>query len=402
MERLVDRAARLPGSVVDAALAAGLAVAITVRILVAHEPQAAPQDAFAYGLGIAIAALALFRRRAPLVVLVATALLLQTYYSLDYPGISPALPLSVALATATAAGHVRWALAIAVWFVVAPLVYRLAIDPQPVMQVIGDEVNDAVLLGAVLLLGDAIRSRRALDREHSLLRAERERSEQLLLSILPASVAARLKRSREPIAETLPEATVLFADIVGFTRLSAHLPAIEVVSTLDELFGAFDELAAARGLDKIKTIGDAYMIAAGVPDPRPDHAEAAADMALAMLDEVARRPSPDGRPLRLRIGIDTGPVVAGVIGRDRFAYDVWGDTVNTASRMESSGVPGRIQVTARTYERLRDRYVLEPRGTVGVKGKGEMSTYFLLGRADGDGRGTATEGRAVDPSPAGG
>jgi adenylate cyclase len=173
---------------------------------------------------------------------------------------------------------------------------------------------------------------------------------------------------------------VLFADIVDFTRRSERIAPEQVVQALNDLFSVFDQLARQRGLEKIKTIGDAYMVAGGLPDPRPDHAQAVAEMALAMRDEVARRTDPGGQPLAVRIGIDTGPVVAGVIGTSKFSYDLWGDTVNTASRMESEGVAGCIQVTARTYERLRDGYRFERRGPIPVKGKGEIVTYFLVGR----------------------
>ena len=152
------------------------------------------------------------------------------------------------------------------------------------------------------------------------------------------------------------------------------------MQVLNELFSVFDRLARQRGLEKIKTIGDAYMVVGGPPDPRPDHAQAVADMALAMREEVARRSDPSGRPLQVRIGIDTGPVVAGVIGTSKFSYDLWGDTVNTASRMESDGVAGCIHVTARTYQRLKHGYRFEKRGPIDVKGKGELVTYFLLGR----------------------
>jgi adenylate cyclase len=173
---------------------------------------------------------------------------------------------------------------------------------------------------------------------------------------------------------------VLFADLVDFTRRSQRISPAQVVAALNELFSAFDRLAQRQGVEKIKTIGDAYMVAGGLPDPRPDHAQAVAEMALAMQAEVARRADPRGQPLQVRIGIDTGPVEAGVIGTAKFSYDLWGDTVNTASRMESHGVAGCFQVTARTYQRLRDGYRFQRRGPIQVRGMGEMVTYFLVGR----------------------
>jgi adenylate cyclase len=232
----------------------------------------------------------------------------------------------------------------------------------------------------VLVLGEAVRSRQALDREHRLLLAEQERSERLLLNVLPAPIAARLKQGEGVIADAFPEVTVLFADLVDFTRRSQRIGPAQVVATLNELFSAFDELAQRHGLEKIKTIGDAYMVAGGLPNPRPDHAQAIAEMALAMQAEVTRRTDPSGQPLAVRIGIDTGPVEAGVIGTAKFSYDLWGDTVNTASRMESHGIAGCIQVTERTYQRLRDGYRFQRRGPIPVRGKGEMVTFLLVGR----------------------
>jgi class 3 adenylate cyclase len=376
-----SRLRRLPAPVVDAGLAVALAVAVTVAINVGPA-QGEPPDALAYALGLLIAAWSLARRRWPLAVLLASAATLYFYNQFAYPGLFSAVPLSVALATAWAAGRRGWALAIAIWFGGTPLVFLAVADlPQETTtQLVYGSVSDLALLAAVLLLGEAVRGRRALDQAHRLLLAERERSEQLLLNVLPAPIAARLKQGEEVIADGFPEVTVLFADLVDFSRRSQETTPERVVRMLDDLFSALDGLAERYGLEKIKTIGDAYMVAGGLPQPRPDHAEAVAEMALAIREEVARRVDPSGQPLQVRIGIDTGPVEAGVIGTSKFSYDLWGDTVNTASRMESHGVAGCIQVTARTYERLRDGYRFQRRGPIPVRGMGEMVTYFLVGR----------------------
>jgi adenylate cyclase len=208
---------------------------------------------------------------------------------------------------------------------------------------------------------------------------EQEKSERLLLNVLPAPVAARLKEQEGIIADDFPSVTVLFADLVGFTPLSERLSAAELVSLLDQVFARWDVLVAELQVEKIKTIGDAYMVAAGIPIPRDDHADAIAELALRMGPELARCSVAAGLPLQVRIGIDTGPVVAGVIGRAKFIYDLWGDTVNTASRMESHALPGTIQVTERVYELLRHRFDLQARGMVEVKGKGPMTSYLLTG-----------------------
>jgi class 3 adenylate cyclase len=188
-----------------------------------------------------------------------------------------------------------------------------------------------------------------------------------------------LKDGAGTIADDIPQASVLFADVVDFTPMSASLSPAELVSLLNQVFTSFDGFVAELGLEKIKTIGDAYMAAAGVPQARPDHAHLIAELALRIRDHRAVDPV-SGESLRFRIGIDSGPVTAGVIGSDKFAYDLWGDTVNTASRMESSGVPEEIQITERTQELLKGEYECEPRGPVEVKGKGTMPTFLLRGR----------------------
>jgi adenylate cyclase len=213
------------------------------------------------------------------------------------------------------------------------------------------------------------------------LEKERDRSERLLLNILPVSIAERLKQRQETIADGFAEASVLFADIAGFTGLAASRSPREVVDLLNEIFSEFDHLAEKHGVEKIKTIGDAYMAVAGLPVHTPDHATAVVELALDMQDAVARRSASGHAPVSLRIGINTGPVVAGVIGMKKFIYDVWGDTVNTASRMESHGVEGGIHATEETCRRLTDAYLRKERGTVKIKGKGEMRTYLITGRS---------------------
>jgi len=212
------------------------------------------------------------------------------------------------------------------------------------------------------------------------------RSESLLLNVLPPEIASRLKRNEHPIADRFEEVSVLFGDLVGFTIRSATEEPEETVAVLNEFLSAFDVLAAHLGLRPIRTLGDSYLVVAGVPVPRTDHCEAIAEMALGMMDEVARLNRANGWDIQFRIGINTGPAIAAVVGRHRFTYDVWSDAVNMASRMESSGVPGRIQVAEATYDRLRGSYRFEPRGQIDVKGKGLLSTYFLIGRASASSR----------------
>ena len=213
------------------------------------------------------------------------------------------------------------------------------------------------------------------------LRKEQEKSERLLLNILPKSIVKELKEKQTATPRQYEEASFLFCDIVGFSPNTSPMPPGDVVSLLNKIFSIFDELAQHHGVEKIRTIGDAYFIASGLPLERSDHAEAMADMALDMQNAIAQFSWPTGEPLLLRIGINTGgPVVAAVIGTKKFAYDVWGDAVNIACRMENHGLPGRIQVTGATYERLKYNYVLEERGAIAVKGKGEMVTYWLIGK----------------------
>jgi adenylate cyclase len=211
------------------------------------------------------------------------------------------------------------------------------------------------------------------------LRVEQQKSESLLLNILPRSIAERLKATSGTIADHFDSASILFADIVDFTPFAQRLSPADVVSVLDQLFSHFDTLVVRHGLEKIKTIGDCYMAAAGIPEPSADHARRAALLALDMQAAVSTSTVGDAAGLELRIGINSGPVIAGVIGSKRFLYDLWGDAVNTASRMESQSTSGEIQITRATYELLKDEFVCTLRGTIEVKGKGQMETWYLLG-----------------------
>ncbi|HEY9653012.1 MAG TPA: adenylate/guanylate cyclase domain-containing protein [Coleofasciculaceae cyanobacterium] len=223
-------------------------------------------------------------------------------------------------------------------------------------------------------------ARRELEAAYQTLALERERSERLLLNILPKAIAERLKNEKSIIADQFAEATVLFADIVGFTQLSSKISAAELVVLLNCMFSMFDQLTEQHGAEKIKTIGDAYMVAAGLPTHRSDHAQAIANLALDMQKAIAEFNAEQNQSFSIRIGINTGPVVAGVIGLKRFIYDLWGDTVNVASRMESHGLAGGIQVSETTYQCLKEQYLFEKRGIIQVKGRGEMTTYFLIGK----------------------
>ncbi len=219
-----------------------------------------------------------------------------------------------------------------------------------------------------------------LQYEKELLQLEKEKSEHLLLNILPRPIAERLKGGERTIADSHPQVTVLFADLVGFTQLSTKTAPQEMVNLLNEVFSHFDRLAERHGLEKIKTIGDNYMLVGGLPMARDDHAIAVAEMALDMIEDVARINEMNQRQISIRIGINTGPVVAGVIGKKKFTYDLWGDTVNLASRMESAGLPNSIHVSPSTHAALHGKFALAERGLVLCKGVGEITTYFLTGR----------------------
>lgn len=280
------------------------------------------------------------------------------------------LPLSVYLAGARREG------AIVLLVVLLTIVLAIVIDPRlaapPVLPPwIRLAYNAFVLFACVLMLylwGVFILQQ---------VDSARQRADRLLLNILPGPIAAQLKRTPGTIAEGYDEVTVLFADIVNFTILSADADPVDVVAFLNTLFSDFDELAQKHGLEKIKTIGDAYMVAGGLPTPRPDHCEAVVAFAIDMLAACKNRAAWHGEPVHLRVGVNTGPVVAGVIGRHKFIYDLWGDAVNTASRMESNGVADVIQVTSAVKDKLAGKYRFEERPPMVIKGKGEMVTYLL-------------------------
>lgn len=213
--------------------------------------------------------------------------------------------------------------------------------------------------------------------EQRKLEIEQQTSEKLLLNILPKAIADRLKKGEHTIADSFSEVTVLFSDLVGFTELSTTIEPCQLVEKLNQIFLAFDKLTEKHQLEKIKTIGDAYMLVGGLPTPRPDHVEAVANMALEMLTTLNKINQEANAHFQIRIGFHTGPVVAGIIGKNKFNYDLWGDTVNIASRMESQGLSGYVQVSEATYQRLKDKFVFERRGPIEIKGKGTMVTYLL-------------------------
>ena len=272
---------------------------------------------------------------------------------------------------------------IPVWFTTTMLALNIAVGSTLVF---------------TLLAAFAMQRRAAL----AALRAEQARAEDLLLNILPSSIADRLKDDTRTIADQFSAASILFADVVDFTPTSDVLGPADVVDLLDHLFSHFDTLAERYGVEKIKTIGDAYMAAAGVPSPRSDHAWALVSMGLDMVEAMHSSDEVGHLGLELRVGINSGPVVAGVIGRKRFLYDLWGDAVNTASRMESHGTPGRVQITRATYELVAAEFECEPRGTIAVKGKGEMEIWHVLRRRPDDSLASHPASELEAPAVAGG
>ena len=369
-----------------------------------------------------------------------------TYFALGLPG-SAAIPLTYQLVTVATlvvvlrTGHFRvlyvtqlvlmlvlpfalqWSLggfvessAVSLWAFVAPLCAMMFLGARPAIPWFGafvlllvvsalvdgslprdaDIPDDLALAFFVLnVFGVATTTFVLLQHFLRALVRERERSERLLLNILPGAVADRLKAGEGTIADHAEEVTVLFADLVGFTAIADRTDARHVVELLNEIFSAFDDVVDRRGLEKIKTLGDGYMVAAGIPVARLDHAEAAADLALEMERCLGSLRRAKSAGVALRIGLDSGPVVAGVIGHRKFSYDLWGDTVNTASRMQSHAEPGEILVTEDTYGRLVGSFELEARDLLDVKGKGEMRTYVLKGRREEDRPGSPVEEQAV-------
>jgi class 3 adenylate cyclase len=270
---------------------------------------------------------------------------------------------------------------IVVGFVVAAIAYR-----GPGSLLIDAFIFAAAVIGSILAMRLLEQSRRRVfyqdvviaDQSESL-RVEKEKSDRLLLSVLPASISARLRNGEQPIADEYPSVTVLFADIVGFTSMAERLRPVDVVDLLGRLFGRFDELVAERALEKIKTMGDGYIVAGGLPEPIDDHAARVVDLALAMI-EAAQRQGTDGSGVPLRIGVHSGPVVGGVIGHEKFAFDMWGDTVNVASRLESHGLPNRVHISEATWELVGDRFDATPCGSVDLRGHGPMETHLVVGR----------------------
>jgi class 3 adenylate cyclase len=276
---------------------------------------------------------------------------------------------------------------IVVGFVIVAVLY-----PNRASLLVDAFIFSAALMVSLLALRRLEQSRRrvfyqdvVITKQSAALRLEKDRADALLLNVLPESISSRLLAGELTIADAYPAVTVLFADIVGFTSLTARLPAADVVRMLDRLFARFDELVAERGLEKIKTIGDAYMAAGGLTEPLVDHAARVVDLGLAMIEAASRESDGIGE-LQLRVGVHSGPVIGGVIGHQKFAFDIWGETVNISSRLESQGIPGRLQVSARTWRDVKDLFEADQRGPIRVRGYGLIETYLVVGRRGRDRR----------------
>ncbi len=277
---------------------------------------------------------------------------------------------------------IRWFVVYVGLVVLSGFLEPYVANPENISSTITFNIVSNSLSAAVVTLLILIYYKREKNNAQHLLALEQEKSENLLLNILPKEIAAILKTKTDIIAEHFDEASILFADLVGFTPMTAQMEPTEMVGLLNEIFSSFDSIVETYGAEKIRTIGDNYMLATGVPNERRDHAQAITDIALEMQAYIHSLPSQNGKKIDFRIGINSGPLVAGVIGHKKFQYDLWGDTVNIASRMESQGAPGRIQVTKNTYALLKDEFTFETRGRIDVKGIGEMETWYLIGRKD--------------------
>jgi class 3 adenylate cyclase len=367
------------------AIAAGLLLAVLGWVALAWTPRFATNyDAVAVGPNILVTALsvALLLELPPVSAVIIAIVLITLTYMWMFVFLRPRWPVAV----------VSGAVYLVVMVAVGTVVWNDFGDgeaPPGMIDAVGGRVGGGALVFLyagflfALTASAAYRLERA-ERVDFLRRRELDaahaRSEGLLRSILPDEVAERLKDGPGRIADDLPAVSVVFADLTGFSPMASRAAPAEVVDFLDAVFTAFDVIAARHGLEKIKTIGDAYMAVAGAPAPMDDHAGAAAEMALDVLAAASGLRRPDGSPIGVRVGISSGPAVAGVIGTTKFSYDLWGDTVNIASRMESHGTPGHVQVSAATAALLADRYVLVERGTIEVKGLGALPTWYLTGR----------------------
>ena len=367
------------------AIAAGLLIAVLGWVALAWTPRfASNYDAVAVGPNIVVTGLsaALLLELPPVSAVIIAIVLITLTYMWMFVFLRPRWP--VALVSGIVYLVVMVALGTVVWND-----FGDGEAPPGMIDAVGGRVGGGglVFLYAGFLLALTASAAYRLEKAERVdflrrreLDAAHARSEALLRSILPDEIAERLKDGTVRIADDLPAVSVVFADLTDFSPMASMATPAQVVDFLDEVFSAFDDIAARHGMEKIKTIGDAYMAVAGAPAPMDDHAAAAAELALDVLAAAGDLRHPDGSPIGVRVGISSGQAVAGVIGTTKFSYDLWGDTVNLASRMESHGTPGRIQVSAATAALLADRYVLEERGEIDVKGLGTLPTWYLTGR----------------------